>query len=77
MKSMDAKTLPNDINLCHTLIKELFESLRQSDKRMGRLQHTIEQLLRSRYGRTSERLEDIDPALLLPIMQDYLKELDE
>jgi len=74
---MEAKTLPDDINLCHTLIEELFESLRQSDKRLGRLQHTIEQLLRNRYGRNSERLEDIDPALLLPIMQDYLKGIEE
>ncbi|MCK4628674.1 MAG: hypothetical protein KAT56_06695, partial [Sedimentisphaerales bacterium] len=63
---MDAKALPNDINLCHTLIKELFETLGKYEKRVGRLQHTMEQLLRQRYGRKSERLEDIDPELLLP-----------
>lgn len=74
---MDAKTLPNDIKLCHTLIVELFESLGKHEKSIGRLQHTIEQLLKSRYGRKSERLEDIDPALLLPAMQDYLKEMQE
>jgi len=77
MKSTEAKTLPNDINLCHTLIAELFESLGKFEKKVGRLQHTIEQLLRNRYGRNSERLEDIDPALLLPIMQDYLKGIEE
>ena len=77
MKSMEAKTLPNDINLCHTLIAELFESLGKFEKKVGRLQDTIEQLLRNRYGRKSERLEEMDPALLLPVIQDYLKELDE
>jgi len=74
---MDAETLPNDITLCHTLIKELIESLGKYEKRVGRLQHTIEQLLRQRYGRRSERLEDVDPALLLPFVQDYLKEQAE
>ena len=74
---MEAKTLPNDINLCHILIEELFESLGKFEKKVGRLQHTIEQLLRNRYGRKSERLEEMDPALLLPVIQDYLKELDE
>ena len=74
---MDAETLPQDITLCHTLIKELVESLGKYEKRIGRLQHTIEQLLRHRYGRKSERLEDIDPALLLPFIQDYLKEQAE
>jgi len=77
MISTDAKALPNDIKLCHNLIVELFESLGKYEKRTSRLQHTIEQLLQSRYGRKSERLEDIDPALLLPAMQDYLKELQE
>ena len=77
MESTEAKTFPNDVNLCHTLIKELFESLGKYEKKVGRLQHTIEQLLRQRYGRKSERLEDIDPALLLPFIQDYIKEQDE
>ena len=77
MKSMEAKALPNDINLCHTLIEELFESLGKFEKKVGRLEHTLEQLLRNRFGRKSERLEDMDPALLLPVMQDYLKELEE
>ena len=77
MKSMDAQTLPDDINLCHTLIKELLEAIGQHEKKIGRLQHTIEQLLRQQYGRKSERLEDIDPALLLPFIRDYLKELVE
>ena len=74
MISMDAKTLPNDISLCHNLIKELCESLGKYEKRVCRLQHTIEQLLRQHYGHRSERLEDIAPELLLPFMREYVKE---
>ncbi|MCP4713776.1 MAG: hypothetical protein GY868_01560, partial [Deltaproteobacteria bacterium] len=77
MKSTDAKTLPSDINLCHNLIQELFETIVKYEKRVGRLEHSLEQLLRQRYGRKSERLEDIDPELLLPFMQNYMKELGE
>jgi len=77
MTSRYAKTLPHDINLCHTLIKELVASLAKYENRVGRLQHTIEQLLRQRYGRKSERLEDVDPGLLLPFIQDYLKKQAE
>ena len=77
MESMDAKALPNDINLCHNLIRDLFASLSTYEKRVDRLQHTLEQFIRDRYGRKSERLEDIDPDLLLPFMQEYVKEQAE
>ncbi len=74
---MDAKTLPVDINLCHILIQELFETIIKNEKRIGRLEHSLEQLLRQRFGSTSERLENIAPELLLPFMRDYLKTLEE
>ena len=74
MESMDAKALPDDINLCHNLIRDLFASLGTYEKRVERLQHTLEQFIRDRYGRKSERLEDIDPELLLPFMQDYVQQ---
>ena len=77
MKSMDAKTLPNDINLLKQMATELMASLKKKDHRIGKLQHYLEQLLRQRYGRKSERLEDIDPVLLLPFMQEYVKEQSE
>jgi transposase len=56
------------------MVAELLVSLGQYEKRVGRLQDRIEQLLRQRYGRKSERLEDIDPELLLPFIQEYVKE---
>ena len=74
---MDAKTLPNDINLLKQMATELMASLKKKDHRIGKLQHYLEQLLRQRYGRKSERLEDIDPVLLLPFMQEYVKEQSE
>ena len=77
MTSTDAKALPNDIILLKQMVAELLASLKNKDQRIGKLQHHIEQLLRQRYGRKSERLEDIDPALLLPFIQDYLKKQDE
>ena len=74
---MDAKTLPNDINLLKQMVAELLASLQNKEQRIGKLQHYLEQLLRQRYGRKSERLEDIDPELLLPFMQEYVKEQAE
>ena len=74
---MDAKALPRDIDLCHSLIQELCDSLSKYESRIGKLQHRIEQLIRQHYGRKSERLEDIDPELLLPFIQEYVKELAE
>jgi len=77
MKSTDAEALPNDINLLKQMVAELLASLKNKDQRIGKLQHYLEQLLHQRYGRKSERLEDIDPALLLPSIQDYIKDLAE
>jgi len=74
---MDAEALPNDINLLKQMVAELLASLQNKDQRIGKLQHYLEQLLRQHYGRKSERLEDIDPELLLPFMQEYIKEQAE
>jgi len=74
MNSMDAKALPDDVNLLKQMVAELLASVGKYEKRVGRLQHHIEQLLRDRYGRKSERLENIDPKLLLPFIQEYVKE---
>jgi len=77
MNSMDATALPNDITLLKQMVAELLASLQNMDTRIGKLQHRIEQLLRQHYGRKSERLEDIDPELLLPFIQEYVKEQAE
>lgn len=74
-KSISEIEFPTDIKLCHDLIRMLLEASQKSEKQIKNLQHYIEQLIKSKYGRKSERLEDIDPALLLPFMQEYLESL--
>jgi transposase len=71
---MDAKTLPNDINLLKQMVAELLVSLQNKEHRIDKLQHYLEQLLRQHYGHKSERLEDIAPELLLPFMREYVQE---
>ena len=67
--------LPEDIGLCHELIRTLFETIEKYERKVTRLEHGIQKLLEQRFGRKSERLEEIDPKQLLPFMQDYLAEL--
>ena len=74
MNSMDAKALPDDVNLLKQMVAELFDSLKNKEQRIGKLQHYIEQLIRQNYGRKSERIENIDPKLLLPFIEEYIKE---
>ena len=67
--------LPEDISLCHELIRTLFETIEIKERKINRLEHGIRNLLEQRFGCKSERLEDIDPKQLLPFMQDYLNGL--
>src|SRR5271157_1476862 len=64
-----ADPLPDDIETAHQLIRELLETLGQQIHLNAKLQHQLEQLLRQRYGRKSER---IDPAQLLLFAQEIL-----
>src|SRR6476659_9533618 len=64
-----ADPLPDDLETAHQLIRELLETLGQQLHLNAKLQHQLEQLLRHRYGRKSER---IDPAQLLLFAQEIL-----
>ncbi len=64
-----ADPLPDDIETAHQLIRELLETLGQQIHLNAKLQHQLEQLLRQRYGRKSER---VDPAQLLLFAQEVL-----
>jgi transposase len=61
--------LPGDLETAHQLIRELLETLGQQIHLNEKLQHQLEQLLRHRYGKKSER---IDPAQLLLFAQEIL-----
>ena len=54
--------LPDDLATAHELIRELAKTVHAQEHLIAKLQHQLEQLLRQRYGRKSEKL---DPAQLL------------
>jgi transposase len=61
--------LPPDLETCHQLIRELLDSLAEQTHLNEKLQHQLEQLLRQRYGRKTEKL---DPAQLLLFAREIL-----
>ena len=64
-----ADPLPDDIETAHQLIRELLETLSQQLHLNAKLQHQLEELLRQRDGRKSER---VDPAQLWLFAQEIL-----
>src|SRR5271170_6496697 len=68
-----ADPLPDDLETAHQLIRELLKSLGQQIHLNDKLQHQLEQLLRLRYGKKSER---IDPAQLLLFAQEILAQAE-
>src|SRR5271170_6534117 len=64
-----ADPLSDDLEAAHQLILELQATLGQQIHLNEKLQHQLEQLLRQRYGKKSER---IDPAQLLLFAQEIL-----
>src|SRR5262245_42800348 len=65
--------LPTDLDACHSLIRELLETLHQQGLLIGHMQHQLERLLRQRFGRSSET---IDPGQLLLFAADILAEAE-
>src|SRR4051812_31269992 len=71
MTPIDADTpLPDDIEAAHRLIRELLATLREQTHLNANLQHQLEQLLRTLYGRKSEKL---DPNQLLLFAREILE----
>jgi transposase len=68
-----ADPLPDDLETAHQLIRELLATLAQQLHLNAKLQHQLEQLLRQRYGRKSER---IDPGQLLLFAQEILAQAE-
>ncbi len=58
-------TLPDDLQLCHNLIKELHETVDQLKRRNEQLGHRLGLLLKRMYGRRSEKLNFHPDELLL------------
>src|SRR5947209_6858919 len=49
--------LPNDVALCHELIRRQADSLDEARRRIEQLEHAMDVLLRQKYGPRSERLD--------------------
>lgn len=59
--STDAASHPDDVGLCHQIMNEQQATITGLQQRMQQLEHYVEQLLRSKYGPRSER---VDPSQL-------------
>jgi transposase len=57
MKKIDRDKLPQDLDQCHALIAELIGELDAKERRLRRVQHQLEKLLRWRYGPRRERVD--------------------
>jgi transposase len=55
--STDAIHRPNDLSLCHQIIGEQQSTIDQLQRELSQTKHFVEQLLRSRYGPRSERVD--------------------
>ena len=62
---METIDLPDDLALCHELIRQQADTIREARRRIEQLEHQVEQLLRRQYGPRSERL-DPDQLRLFP-----------
>lgn len=61
--------IPDDLATAHEQIRELAQTVKDQGHLIAKLQHQLEQLLRQRYGRKSEK---VDPAQLLLFAQEIL-----
>ncbi|MGZ3489821.1 MAG: IS66 family transposase zinc-finger binding domain-containing protein, partial [Isosphaeraceae bacterium] len=68
-----ADPLPDDLETAHQLIRELLATLGEQVHLNEKLQHQLEQLLRHRFGKRSER---VDPAQLLLFAQEILAQAE-
>ena len=55
--STDAAPHPDDVGLCHQIMEEQQATISGLQQRMQQLEHYVEQLLRSKYGPRSERVD--------------------
>jgi hypothetical protein len=50
-------SLPNDIALCHELIRQQAASLENAQRQIEQLEHAMDILLRQKYGPRSEHVD--------------------
>jgi transposase len=69
-----AAPLPDDPALCHEIIRQQADTIRESQRRIEQLEHQVELLLRHQYG---PRRESVDPAQLRLFTDDALEDASE
>jgi transposase len=62
--SMVDALLPNDLSVCHTMIRELVDALKKSQHECEGVQQRLDLLLRKLYGPKAERFDPNQPWLL-------------
>ncbi len=68
--STDAFPLPDDTALCHELIRQQADTIRESQRKIEQLQHYLEQLLRRQFGPRRERLDPNQFALFEAVVDE-------
>src|SRR5262245_15983631 len=65
--------LPGDLALCHEIIRQQADTIRESQRRIEQLEYQLEQLLRRQYGPRRER---VDPDQLRLFAEDAPEDAD-
>ena len=69
-----AAPLPDDLDLCHEIIRQQADTIQESQRRIEQLEHQVELLLRRQYG---PRRESVDPDQLRLFTDDAPEDLAE
>src|SRR4051794_10639505 len=69
---METPELPDDLALCHEIIRQQADTIEESRRRIEQLEHQVEQLLRRQYG---PRRESFAPDQLLLFTDDATEDL--
>ena len=64
------ESLPQDLTLCHSLIRQLLDARVEDARLIEGLQHQLRNLLRRAYGRSSEKLNPNQLALFEKLLAD-------
>src|SRR3954462_10968033 len=71
---METPELPDDLALCHEIIRQQADTIEEYRRRIEQLEHQIEQLLRRQYG---PRRESVDPDQLRLFADDAAEDQTE
>ena len=72
--SESAELLPDDLALCHEIIRQQADTIQESQRRIEQLEHQVELLLRRQYG---PRRESVDPNQLRLFTDDAPEDVAE